>query len=76
MLGHVRKWGNSAAVRLPASIIETGCLKIDQVVEIQEASGMVIIKPALSLETLVSSITDDNRHTEIDFGQSVGSENW
>lgn len=76
MLGHVRKWGNSAAIRLPACIIETGCLQIDQTVEIQEEAGRIIIKPALNLETLISGITDDNRHTEVDFGQSVGNENW
>lgn len=76
MLGIVRKWGNSAAVRLPANIIEASCLQLDQLVEIQEEGGRITITPALTLEALVSGITDDNRHGEIDFGQPVGGESW
>ncbi|AEH63651.1 AbrB/MazE/SpoVT family DNA-binding domain-containing protein [Zymomonas mobilis] len=76
MLGIVRKWGNSAAVRLPANIIEASCLQLNQLVEIQEEGGRITITPALTLEALVSGITDDNRHGEIDFGQPVGGESW
>lgn len=76
MLGIVRKWGNSAAVRLPANIIEASCLQLNQLVEIQEEDGRITITPALTLEALVSGITDNNRHGEIDFGQPVGGESW
>lgn len=76
MLGIVRKWGNSAAIRLPANIVEASCLQLDQPVEIQEEGGRIIISHALTLEALVSGITDDNRHDEIDFGRPVGKESW
>ncbi len=80
MQGVVRKWGNSAAIRLPAGVLEAVSLKIDQAVDVREEDGRIIIEPVravpLKLEELVSGITNKNRHDEIDFGPSVGSESW
>lgn len=80
MQGVVRKWGNSAAIRLPAGVLEAVSLKIDQAVDVREEDGRIIIEPVkgmpLKLEELVSGITDENRHDEMDFGPSVGGENW
>lgn len=78
--GIVRKWGNSAAVRLPASVLEAVSLKIDQTVDVREEDGRIIIEPVrstpLKLEELVSGITQENRHDEMDFGRSSGGEVW
>ncbi|MCP1203721.1 MULTISPECIES: AbrB/MazE/SpoVT family DNA-binding domain-containing protein [Acetobacter] len=80
MQGVVRKWGNSAAIRLPAGVLEAVSLKIDQAVDVREEDGRIIIEPVralpLKLEELVSGITNENRHDEIDFGSSVGGESW
>ncbi|MBS1003990.1 AbrB/MazE/SpoVT family DNA-binding domain-containing protein [Acetobacter thailandicus] len=80
MQGVVRKWGNSAAIRLPAGVLEAVSLKIDQAVDVREEDGRIIIEPVrtvpLKLEELVSGITDENRHDETDFGSSVGGESW
>ena len=80
MQGVVRKWGNSAAIRLPAGVLEAVSLKIDQAVDVREEDGRIIIEPvrtvSLKLEDLVSGITEENRHDEIDFGSSVGGESW
>ena len=80
MQGIVRKWGNSAAVRLPASVLEAVSLKVDQAVDVREEDGRIIIEPvraaALSLEALVSGITDSNRHEEASYGPAVGGEVW
>ncbi|MGD7070179.1 PemI-like protein 1 [Acetobacter malorum] len=80
MQGVVRKWGNSAAIRLPAGVLEAVSLKIDQAVDLREEDGRIIIEPVralpLKLEELVSGITNENRHDEIDFGSSVGGESW
>lgn len=74
----VRKWGNSASVRIPASIMEAAHIRLDQQVDVQEERGRIIIEPvrapAFDLAVLVSGITDENRHTEIDFGGPVGKE--
>lgn len=76
----VRKWGNSAAVRLPAYILEAVDLKIDQSINIFEEDGRVIIQPIkseeFSLNSLVNAITDANRHEEVDFGLNQGKEAW
>ncbi|MFT8679221.1 AbrB/MazE/SpoVT family DNA-binding domain-containing protein [Gluconacetobacter sp.] len=80
MQGVVRKWGNSAAIRLPAGVLEAVSLKIDQAVDVREEDGRIIIEPVravpLKLEELVSGITNKNRHDEIDSGPSVGGESW
>ena len=80
MQGVVRKWGNSAAIRLPAAVLEAVSLKIDQAVDVREEDGRIIIEPvravSLKLEELVSGITTENRHDEMDFGLSVGAESW
>jgi len=34
------------------------------------------VEPELSLDDLVSRITPENRHGEIDMGEPVGNESW
>ncbi|MBF0852305.1 MULTISPECIES: AbrB/MazE/SpoVT family DNA-binding domain-containing protein [Gluconobacter] len=80
MLGTVRKWGNSAAIRLPANILEAAHLHVNQAVDVREEDGRIVIQPVrpatLSLEALTAAITDDNRHGEVSFGSGVGGEIW
>lgn len=74
----VKKWGNSAAVRIPAAIMEAAHLTLEQVLDVREEGGRLIIEPveeeSVSLEELVAGITADNRHDDIDFGKPVGQE--
>jgi antitoxin MazE len=74
----VKKWGNSASVRIPSPIMEAAHVRLDQQVDVREERGRIVIEPvrasALDLATLVSGITDENRHAEVDFGGSVGGE--
>lgn len=76
----VKKWGNSASVRIPSAIMESLQLSLDQVVDIREESGRIVIEPinqpAYSLDDLLSQITDENMHAEVDFGFPVGKEVW
>ncbi len=78
MRGTVRKWGNSAAVRLPASVMEAARLELDAAVEVREEDGRIVIEPVRPLETslsdLLDEITDANLHGEIDYGGSIGNE--
>jgi antitoxin component of MazEF toxin-antitoxin module len=44
-----------------------------------EESGKLVIEPAepaVTLESLVEQITDENRHGEIETGKRVGNEVW
>ena len=36
MHGVVKKWGNSAAVRIPASVLEAAQVRLDQRVDVRE----------------------------------------
>jgi len=74
----VKKWGNSASVRIPSPIMEAARLRLDQQVDVREDRGRVIIEPvrasAFDLATLIAGITDENRHAEIEFGGARGNE--
>jgi len=77
---HIRKWGNSAAVRLPAAALEQAGLSIDDPVEVREEDGRIVIEPIKSmhidLDKLIDGITEENRHDEVDWGPAVGREFW
>lgn len=74
----VRKWGNSAAIRLPAAVLRAARLELDAPVEVREEDGRVVIEPVrdaeVALADLLVGITDDNLHGEVDTGPVRGDE--
>jgi antitoxin MazE len=76
----VRKWGNSAAVRIPASVMQATRLDLDEVVEVREEAGRIVIEPirqkTYDLDTLLKGITSKNQHGPVDFGAPMGKEAW
>ena len=76
----VRKWGNSAAVRIPASVMAAAALSPDQDVDVREEAGRIIIEPireeTLDIDELVAGITDQNRHDAVETGAPRGREFW
>jgi antitoxin MazE len=74
----VKKWGNSASVRIPAAVMQAANLQLDQSVDIKEERGRVVIEPVrapvFDLEKLVAGITKENKHDETGFGTPVGNE--
>ena len=80
MRGVVKKWGNSAAVRIPASVLAAARVHLDQPIDVREEGGRIVIEPLRTLrydiDALVASITDENRHGPIDAGKPVGQEVW
>ncbi len=74
----IKKWGNSASVRIPAAVMAAAKLNLNQPVDVREEDGRIIVEPIRSqdydLAALIAGITDDNRHEEIDFGGPVGKE--
>lgn len=76
----VKKWGNSASVRIPATIMAAARLHIDQTVDVREEAGRIIIEPVLApvydLEALLDRMTPDTFPEEADFGGPVGNEVW
>ena len=77
---HVKKWGNSASVRIPASIMASASLRIDQEVDVREEEGRIIIEPisapSYDLDSLMCAMTPDTFPEEVDFGRPMGKEAW
>lgn len=72
MRGVIKKWGNSAAVRLPATTMKTLKLELEDIVDIRIERQCIVIEPVRSQEYLLSqllgAIKPKNVHAEIDFG--------
>ena len=80
MRAKVKKWGNSAAVRIPASVMQVTRLNLDEVVDVREEAGRIVIEPVrqktYELDELLKGITSKNQHRAIEFGPAVGKEAW
>jgi antitoxin MazE len=76
----VKKWGNSASVRIPVAVLEAAHLDLDEPVDVREESGRIVIEPIrrkeYDLAELVKGITRENFHAEVSFGGPVGKEAW
>jgi antitoxin MazE len=76
----VRKWGNSAAVRIPASVLEAASIRVDQAVEVREEGGRILIEPIKSephdLNALLDQMRPETFPEGFDFGPPQGREIW
>ena len=76
----VKKWGNSAAVRIPAAVMQAIRLELDEPVDVREEAGRIVIEPLrqreYDIEALIEGITRENLHEAADFGLPVGKEVW
>jgi antitoxin MazE len=76
----IRKWGNSAAVRIPAAVMAEAGIAIDQPVSVREERGRIVIEPkrkkTFPLRDLVRAIRPHNLHAPVDTGTPVGREIW
>lgn len=76
----VKKWGNSAAVRIPTSVMRAMHLNLDETVEVRAEKGRIVIEPVrpkeYELEGLLKGITTKNLHDAVDFGPPKGKEVW
>ncbi len=76
----IKKWGNSAAVRIPASVIAAASMHIDQAVEVREEDGRIVIEAIAdnpnALEALLDQMDPKTFPSDVDFGTAVGHEVW
>ncbi len=79
-----QKWGNSLAVRVPKIVaLEIGASD-GKTAEMSVQGGRLVIEIVkrkrrgrrYTLDDLVSRITPQNRHHEIEWGPPVGNEVW
>jgi antitoxin MazE len=80
MHGTIKKWGNSASIRIPAAIMEAANISLDMKVDMQVEGDCVTIRPIrrkkLELGDLLAKITPENQHSLVDFGSPRGKEIW
>lgn len=78
MRATVKKWGNSASVRIPTAIMKSARLRLNDVIDIREQGGRIVIAPVhprkYDLAELVAGITAENLHPAAEFGVSMGKE--
>lgn len=73
----IQKWGNSAAVRVPARALKDAGVHIGQSLELHVEEGRLVLKPAAeSLEDLLARMTPENMHPLVLEGAAVGAEAW
>jgi antitoxin MazE len=80
MRSKVQMWGNSLALRIPKPFAVEAGLDKDTPVEISLNQGKLVISKTTpdeySLAELISAVTPENMHDEVDFGRPVGNEVW
>ncbi len=78
MRAKVTKWGNSLGLRLPRAVAQELGIDEEGQVEMEVLQGKLVIAPVrareYSLEELLSGITPENCHAEMDWGGSTGAE--
>jgi len=76
----INKWGNSAAVRIPAVTLKTARLSLNDAVSLRVEGGRIVIEaaapPKVAIEDMVAGIDASNLHDVADFGPPVGREAW
>jgi len=77
----LKRWGNSLAVRIPASVATEAAFTEGQEVDVQVQDGQLMVRPHTSIplfsrERLIQQFREGKlkRHEEIDFGDPVGTE--
>ena len=73
----VQKWGNSLGIRIPAIYARELHLKDGSAIDIVQDDGKIVIsQKKLSLPDMLSKVTNENIHCEINTGSSIGNEAW
>jgi antitoxin MazE len=76
----VQKWGKGLAIRIPSAYAKEISLQEGSQVIVRVVNGSLVVqllsKTVPTLEDLVSGITPENRHEEVDWGRPVGREIW
>ncbi len=78
--GLIKKWGNSAAVRIPAGVLSEARIELEDPVDIREERGRIVIEPVrlktFAIHDLVKGIRRSNLHNPVETGPPVGHEVW
>ena len=80
MMTKIQKWGNSLGVRIPKHLAEDAQVEEGAAVDITLEEGRLVIvaarKDFYQLTRLLSQVTPENVHGEVDMGGPTGREIW
>ena len=82
MVTKIQKWGNSQGLRLSKQVLEDARIAVGEDVDVTARDGVIVVAPVRrvrgkrSLQKLVSRIPKNYEAEEIDWGHSVGKEEW
>ena len=76
-----KKWGNSLALRVPIAVAKQVGASEGKRVEMTVEGNAIVIKVVhkrrrYRLQDLVAGMTEENCHSETDWGAPVGNEIW
>ena len=71
------KWGSGLAVRLPKPIAEQwGVHEGSTVAMVSRGNHVILRKKTYSLADILTTVTEENLHPEVDTGSDQGNEAW
>jgi len=73
---HVTKWGNSLGVRIPRVLANKIGMHEGTPVDVSIQDHHIVITKELSLQYLLSQVTQENIHGEVQVGAACGEEVW
>lgn len=80
MQAKIQKWGNSLAIRIPKGMAQETGLHYEAAVDLRVRDGYLIVErlqtQRFSLDQLLEEVSDENLHSEVDFGPARGGEVW
>lgn len=74
MVTTISKWGNSLALRIPQSIAAELGVTENSSVSLKIEGDCLCVERELTLEEMLATYTEDQRHELVDFGPPVGKE--
>lgn len=76
-MSQVQKWGNSLGIRIPKALAREVGIEEGSEINLEIEDGHLVIKPRTkTLEELLSKITPNNLHSEVQTGEPQGRELW
>ena len=80
MEARIQKWGNSAGIRIPSSILKSLNIKTNDILDIAQEDDRIIIsipkKKKISLEDRFKGYHGKNLAKEFSWDENVGKEIW
>lgn len=79
MEAKISKWGNSYAIRIPASVVKAMALKENSTVYLSQNNKDLTISTQdrdKRFKEMMSKITTKNRHKLVNFGEAAGKERF